>query len=109
MRQMKFCPNCGSPIGNSNRFCTRCGIKFQIFFAPVPDQSLQPDDYQDHSQSAENPPSGDHQKTWSSETTGKPDNDHSIPSPSGKNGSSVKGTTTPIRSQIDKMLEDLFK
>lgn len=37
---MKFCPNCGSPLGDGVKFCTECGYK--IAAAPVQEPAPAP-------------------------------------------------------------------
>jgi uncharacterized Zn finger protein (UPF0148 family) len=118
MRQMKFCPNCGSPIVKSNRFCTKCGIKFEIFLSDAAEQSLQSPEYfqseaqeQAHSNSS---PAADHQKSWESTSQTKPkvdsvDRQHNVSTIEKKSGTPEGSEVPPIRNQIDKFLEDLLK
>jgi hypothetical protein len=120
MRQIKFCPNCGSPIVNANRFCTRCGIKFDIFFSEkqeIPEPTLQPPEYDlSPAQQQTEPKSGadnEHQLTWantSPKTAAAGDKNHqNVGTMDKKNGAPETSTAKPIRNQIDKLLEDLFK
>jgi hypothetical protein len=121
MRQIKFCPNCGSPIVNANRFCTKCGIKFEIFFSEkqeISEQSLQPPEYDlspaQQQIDSKSGPDNDHQLTWANtsrnrQTVNEDKNRQNIGMIGKKNGASETSSVKPIRNQIDKLLEDLLK
>lgn len=124
MRQMYSCPNCRAPVAYGDRFCGNCGINLNWAAQQMPPQSSplsygyqypnqqQPWGQQPewHQQSGWNqPPPYSQPPVWINPNQCQQrymyDNSGSVPQ---KDNSSAGSTITPMRTEISKLLADLF-
>jgi len=105
MRQKYYCPNCGAPVVCGEQFCIGCGVNFKWIAQP---EQPNPDpvkyrlpSFDVHNQPAQNQPGPDHHMGWPSAV-------HDPDTHGETNGPQNGAPTTPLSSEIAKLLESVF-
>jgi len=96
MQQIYFCPNCGAPIGYSNRFCGNCGVNLQWEIQQAQPEWLSP---------GYDCPNLGRQQTSSSQ---HPYERLNHAGSSSEQRTSSNGVVTPLSTEISKLLEEFF-